>query len=420
MGFAALFFYGLGDILGAGIYALVGPASAVAGSALWLSFSIALVVASLTALSYSEMCSRFPRSGGVSVFASEAFSAPIAGFISGWLLFFVSVVSMATLARAFQGYFAALDVATPAWIVIGLFLIAMGLINFRGLREASWFNILSTCIELSGLLLILFAGASYLSSHAPRTLEVSVEAVDVFKGAALLFYAFIGFEDLANVAEEVKEPERNIPRAIMGSLSSAGVLYLLIGVTATAVAGPELLASSSAPLLEVIQVSGVAIPGVLFSLIALFAVSNTCLLNSITASRLLFGLSEQRLVPQVFGRLHARYHTPWIAIVFVTVATIGLSVFSSLKTLAGATSVLILIVFAMTNVSLLKIASVSPRTSGFRVPRFVPVLALLANVALVAVAPRESLEIAATILVGGFAVYLSLKLTWHRRENSAR
>lgn len=410
LGLVALLFYGIGDILGAGIYALIGPASAAAGSHLWVSFAIALAVALLTALGYSEMTSRFPKSGGVSHFADVAFDRPVVSFMAGWLLLFVSIVSMATLTRAFSGYFSKLGVDIPAPIVMPLFLIAVGLVNFHGIKNSSIANIISTSIEATGLLVVIVAGFAILGgTDRPEVAATPFDWSGVLKGAALAFYAFIGFEDLANVAEESIRPKKNLPRAILGSLGVAGSIYITIGALSTTTVGANDLAGSSAPLALLVSRSGLPIPTALFAVIALFAVLNTCLLNSITGSRLLYGLAEQNLVPRFFSAVNPTRQTPHFSIVAVILAAGVLSAFSSLGVLAGATSVLILIVFCTTNLALLKVKRTMKRDpEAFRVPAWIAVVAIVANVGLLTASSLKSIGIAVAIAALGFIIHFAM------------
>ncbi|MEK7356802.1 MAG: APC family permease, partial [Bdellovibrionota bacterium] len=374
-GLFALFIYGLGDILGAGIYALVGKVSAQTGTYAWVSFAVAMVIATLTAMSYAELCSRFPKSGGVSNFAEQAFRKKTLTFSVGWLLLFCSIVSMATLTRAFSGYVHQFNAEVPHAVIAIAFLGVLALINWRGIEQSSRVNMLATTVEVSGLGLVVYAGFYFLSSGAaPASAAAASSSVPAFdgivilQGAALAFYAFIGFEDMANVAEETKNPKRDMPIAILGSLTVAGAIYILIGWLATRVVDPSTLAASSGALTEVVRASGSGIPTSIFGVIALFAVANTCLLNFITSSRLLYGMSEEGVVPKVFGRVHRSFKTPYWAIAFVFPLALGLAIVGDLAFLASTTSVLILVVFCATNISLFTIKRRRESWDGFSVP----------------------------------------------------
>ncbi|MES2965884.1 MAG: APC family permease [Bdellovibrionota bacterium] len=413
-GLFALFIYGLGDILGAGIYALVGKVSGHSGVYVWISFAVAMAIAALTAMAYAELASRFPKSGGVSNFANEAFGNKTITFTVGWLLLFCSIVSMATLTRAFSGYVHQFNDGIPHILIAGLFLLALTAINWRGIEHTSRANILATTIEVAGLALVIYAAIYFITSgQSPAaTAQASAAAADpaidigaIFQGAALAFYAFIGFEDVANVAEETKDPKKHMPIAILGALAVAGTIYILIGWLATQVVSPETLAASSGALTEVVRASGSGVPVGIFKVIALFAIANTCLLNFITSSRLLYGMSEEGVVPKLFGRVHEKFKTPTWAIVFVLPIALVLAVIGDLAFLASTTSVLILVVFCATNISLFAIKRRKEAWDGFSVPAAIPVLALVANVVLISFAKTASLLTALGIAFVGLLLY---------------
>jgi len=260
-GLPTLVIYGVGDILGAGIYAVIGKIAGLSGSAVWISFLLAMGTAALTAFSYAELGSRFPRSGGVAYFVQQAFRTDWLSIIVGWLMFCTCLVSMATLSKAFSGYLTAFAPIIPDWVVILALFFGLGLINFRGMRESSSLNIFCTALEVSGLLIVILASIFFLRggegandlAAVPVPSGEAMGWVQILQGAALAFYAFIGFEDVVNVAEEVKDPERNVPRAILLSLGIAGTVYILVSWLATQVLSPAALAASNAPLLDVVR-----------------------------------------------------------------------------------------------------------------------------------------------------------------------
>jgi len=409
----------VGDILGAGIYAVIGKIAGLSGTLVWVSFIIAMVVAALTALSYAELGSRFPQSGGVAYFVHKAFRNDWLSILVGWLMFCTCLVSMATLSKAFAGYFNAFAPAVPAWlIVIGLFA-ALAFVNFRGMKESSALNIFCTTLEVSGLLIVilvstlfLFGGGEVTAASIPNVPTVGATAV--LQGAALAFYAFIGFEDIVNVAEEVENPERNVPRAILLSLSIAGVIYIVISWLATQVLTPAQLADSTAPLLDVVRRTQPNFPQVIFSLIALFAVLNTALLNFVTASRLLYGMSREGLLPAWLGKLHPQRATPYRTLLVILPIAIFLALSGTLQFLAGTTATLLLGMFFLVNLSLIITKRQEPRNSGFQVPVVVPALALIFNLILVAFASPES-HILALIFTG-----IGMLLIWLRHVLSKR
>jgi amino acid transporter len=394
-GLTTLVIYGVGDILGAGIYAIVGKIAGLSGSAVWISFSVAMVVAALTALSYAELSGRFPKSGGVAYFVQKAFRIDWLSLLVGWLMFCTCLVSMATLSKAFAGYLTAFAPMLPdSAIILALFLV-LALVNFWGMRESSGLNIFCTTLEVSGLFLVIVVALLFLSGGdgaavAPVPTDQGLEWNFILQGAALAFYAFIGFEDIANVSEEVKDAERNVPKAILLSLGIAGIIYISVSWLAVRVISSTVLAASSAPLLEVVRRAQPEFPPVIFSVIALFAVLNTTLLNFVTASRLLFGMSREGLLPAWLGKLHPKRATPHRTFLIILPIAIFLALSGTLQFLAGTTATLILAMFCLVNLSLLLIKRREPREDGFRVPALIPFLALISNIALAAFASRES------------------------------
>lgn len=408
LGFWALVFYGVGDILGAGIYALVGKVAGVAGSASWAAFGVALVVAGLTALTYAELGGRFPRSAGESFFTEQAFGRPGLSLLVGWVVLCSGILSLATVSVAFSGYMSGLVPGLPPSFTIVGILLVLAAINFRGMRESSTTNIIATMVELTGLLIVIVVGALFLerdsASGIAQTIESgrSVSWTEIASGAALGFFAFIGFEDMVNVAEEVKDPERNMPRAILIALCVTGVIYLLVVLVATSVVAPAVLADSEAPLLSVVQRATDLVPDRLFSLIALFAVANTGLLNFIMGSRLIYGMSRQGLLPAALGKVHPRRRTPHLAVLTVLGVALALALSGTLTYLAGTTSLLLLLVFFTVNVSL---ATIKRRDGGavrtFCAPRLVPIVGALSCLGLMPFVPRGSLLTAGIILALG-------------------
>ncbi|MDQ3235068.1 MAG: APC family permease, partial [Pseudobdellovibrionaceae bacterium] len=407
--------------------AIVGKIAGLSGADVWISFSVAMTVAALTALSYAELGTRFPKSGGVAYFVQKAFRAEWLSLLVGWLMLCTCLVSMATLSKAFSGYLAAFAPTVPhAVIVVGLFL-SLGLVNFWGMRESSGLNIFCTTLEVSGLCLVIFVSAIYLTGGGGVTPGELVPGASIptgegpgwtpiLQGAALAFYAFIGFEDIVNVSEEVKDPERNVPRAILLALGIAGIVYIIVSWLAVRVVSPAELAASNAPLLDVVRRAQPNFPPLAFTIIALFAVLNTTLLNFITASRLLFGMSREGILPAWLGKLHPQRATPYRTIFVILPMVTFLALSGTLQYLAGTTATLILAMFCLVNISLIVIKRREPRDWGFRIPGLIPWIAFISNIALAAFASRESHILAAVLTgLGGVLVWITLVL---RRKHS--
>jgi len=325
------------------------------------------------------------------------------------------IVSLATVSVAFGGYMSGLVPGLPPKVTITAILLLLAAINYRGMRESSATNIVATMVELTGLLIVVVAGALFISRSPDVGVVQTIDAgratdwTSIARGAALGFFAFIGFEDMVNVAEEVKDPGRNMPRAILTALVVTGIVYLLVVIIATTVIAPSELGASEAPLLAVVEQSTNAVPGGAFSLIALFAVANTGLLNFIMGSRLIYGMSRQGLLPGALGTVHPRRRTPHIAILTVLVVALALALSGTLRYLAGTTSLLLLLVFFTVHASLVAIKRrVGPAKRTFCVPRAVPIVGALTCLALMPFVPSGSLLTAAIILLLG-AVIVALR-----------
>ena len=426
LGLAAVAFYCLGDILGAGIYALVGEVAGRAGSSVPLAFVLALFVAAFTAVSYAELGTRHPRSGAEVFLTGRTFGNETLALLVGYLVLCSGIVSSATVSHAFAGYVGSYRPEVPAELWIALFLVAVAALNFRGIEWSSRTNVVFTVIEASGLLLVIGAGLWFLLSGDQATRSVMPQGragwIGVAQGGALAFFAFIGFEDVINVAEEVKSPRRNFPRAIVMALLIAGAIYLLVAWVTVQVLGDARLTASETPLVDVIAVAAPRVPLWTFTVIATFAVANTGLLNSITASRLLYGTARQGLLPRFVGAVFSRTRTPHWAILIVLGLSAVLAFSGSLAFLAGTTAVLLLGVFGIVHACLLttKIREAVARRHGggpaeeeeiFRAPVAVPVLGMLSCVALIFWVPRESL-LRAGILVALGVVLSILGRRW--------
>jgi amino acid transporter len=425
-GLTTLSIYGVGDILGAGIYAVVGKIAGLSGSSVWISFLVAMVVAALTALSYAELGSRLPRCGGVAYFVQQAFRTDWLSLLVGWLMLCTCLVSMATLSKAFAGYLTAFAPMIPSELIILALFFSLTLVNFWGMRESSALNIFCTALEVSGLLIVILVTTLFLTTgggsaggaatNVPVSSGEQVGWVAILQGAALAFYAFIGFEDIVNVSEEVEDPERNVPRAILLALGIAGVVYILVSWLATNVLSPAALAASNAPLLDVVHQAQPNFPRAVFTFIALFAVLNTVLLNFVTASRLLFGMAREGLLPAWLGKLHSKRATPYRTFLVILPIVIFLAFSGTLQFLAGTTATLILVMFCLTNLSLIVMKRREPQTRGFQIPVFIPVLALISNLVLVAFASRES-HILAMVFVGVGILLILLQVAFRLRSS---
>lgn len=419
-----LYAFILGDVLGAGIYALMGVLSAESGGALWAPLIAALGMALLTAGSYAELVTKYPRAGGAAVFAERAFRSKLVSFLVGYCMLAAGVVSAAGLAIAFAGDYLGTLVDLPVIPAAILFLALIAAVNARGIRESLSSNLVMTAIELSGLVIVLVAVAVFMGNgngDLTRTMQFPdgvAPATAVLGGAIVAYYSFVGFETSANVIEEVTDPRRVYPRALFAALITAGAMYVLVGLASSIALSPEELQDTSGPLLAVVDATGIAVPAWLFSLIALVAVANGALLTMIMTSRLVYGMAEQGLLPGVFARILQGRRTPWVAILVTTLVAMGLTLVGDLATLAETVVLLLLFVFASANVSVLVLRRDRVDNDHFRVWTIVPVLGVASCVLLLSQQRAEVWLFGGVLLVVGGALYAVARLTSRRRKRA--
>ncbi|MHB1080581.1 MAG: APC family permease [Prosthecobacter sp.] len=416
-------FYGLGSMLGAGIYALIGRAADSLGNAVWLAFLTAMIAAMLTGLSYACVGSRYARAGGAAYVTQHGLHKPLLSYVVGIAVMMSGLTSMATGSQAIaeqleKAFGFALDIKLVAIGIVFL----VGCVIYRGLRESMWLNVLCTVVEASGLLFIIAVGARYWGGV--NYLETAKDTVAggagsgitlalVMQGAVLTFFSFIGFEDILNVSEEVKNPRKNVPFGLIGAMILATLIYMAVAITAVSVVPWRELAASKTPLMDVAHRAAPWLGGIdkLYLGITIFAIGNTALLNYIMGSRLLYGMSRQGLLPAILGRVHPKRHTPHVA-VFVLFGIVSVLILSGgVKQMAESTVLLLLAVFTVVNIALvvLKRRPGEP-TGGFEPPMFVPVLGALTCASLIytrihsaITSPDASMHIA-PLIAGGIIV----------------
>ena len=379
LGRVQLVFYSVGVIIGAGIYSVIGAVAGIAGESLWLSFVAGAAVALLTGLSYAEMTTSFPTAGAEYVYIRQAFpGADWASFAVGWIILFGAAATAATVAVAFGGYLRTfwdvpIFVSAPA-----LLLICTGF-NIWGLRESSWLNIIFTTIEVCGLLLVIAAGLT--RPHIMQPLLTPDIHPGIVAGAAILFFVYLGFEEIANLAEEVREPARDMPPAILWSIAITTLLYILVSLAAVALVSTAELAASQAPLATAVEKVWPGAGGFL-SAIALFATANTVLITLIASSRLAFSMARDREAPITLARLSVKRRTPWIAALLAFGMSALLLPVGEIAILAGLSSFAALLAFLAVNVALIALRYRQPdHKRPFRVPLSIgslPVLPVLA------------------------------------------
>ncbi|MEJ2141244.1 MAG: amino acid permease [Gammaproteobacteria bacterium] len=368
-------FYGIGTILGAGIYVLVGKVAGEAGMATPFAFLLASLLAGFSAFSYAELSSRYPRSAGEAVYLHAAFGIKHFSLIMGLLIITIGLVSAATMIHGFVGYLGVFIDMSPLLTKLLLVVVLASIVTW-GIGESIIFASLLTIIEIVGLLIIVWvtkdklAEAPMMISQFIPPMETSV-LIGVFMGAFIAFYAFVGFEDIVNVAEEVIDPVKNVPRAVIWSLVVTTLFYFIISTAAVVTLSPEKLASSDAPLAMIYE-HQTGQHATVIAVISLLSVINGALIQIVMASRVLYGLSEQHWIPAYFGHVNKTTRTPINATLVVSVIILILVMWLPLLSLAKITSLITLIVFALINLALFIIKLREQKHEAFSIPLWVP------------------------------------------------
>jgi len=372
--------YGIGLILGAGIYVLIGEAAGIAGNAVWLSFIFGVIAAVFAGLSYAELASMYPKAAAEYVFVKNAFRSNFLAFIIGWLTLFTSIIAAATVALGFGGYITEFF-DYPIVISAALLIVILSLVNFFGIRESSWTNIVFTMIEAAGLALIIYIGFTFTGADPVNYFESASGINGIFLAFVLIFFAFIGFEDIVNIAEETKNPRKVLPRAILLSILITAIIYILVSLTVVRVLSWQELGSSVAPLADVAGRALGTSGQFVLSLIALFATTNTVLIILLAGSRILYGMATHNSLPSLLGKIHPRTKTPWMAVLAIMFTAIIFTFIGNIATIASITVFAIVITFALVNLSVILLRyKESTLERSFRVPVNIgkfPILPLL-------------------------------------------
>ncbi|HEY6633386.1 MAG TPA: APC family permease [Rhizobiaceae bacterium] len=381
----------VGDILGTGIYALTGQVANQVGGVVWLPFLVAFAVALVTAFSYLELVTKYPKAAGAALYAHKAFGIHFFTFLIAFAVMCSGVTSASTASRAFAANLSTafgFNFETFGITVIGLaFMAAIAIVNFRGVGESVKANVVLTCVELTGLLIIIVIGLWAIGAG-----EGDISRITEFKTApdrtafwavigatTLAFFAMVGFEDSVNMAEEIHNPSKIFPKILLAGLLITGTIYVLVSISAIALVPAEQLGEGETPLLKVVQAGAPNFPLWIFGFITMFAVANTALINMLMASRLVYGMSREHVLPPTLGRVHAVRRTPYVAIGFTTLIAFALITFvGEVPALGGTTALLLLCVFTVVNVTVLVLRKDRVDHEHFRTPSFLPVIGAIA------------------------------------------
>jgi basic amino acid/polyamine antiporter, APA family len=442
MGPSMLLLFIIGDILGTGVYALVGDVAAEVGGAAWVPFLLAFLIAAVTALSYLELVTKYPQAAGAALYAQKAYDNQFVTFVVAFVVMCAGITSASTAARFFAAnFFIAFHFSwgTAGIVVIAmLFVAVLAAVNLRGVGGSVKLNVFLTCIEVTGLLLVIVVGlwAFVGNEHVDYSRVIAFHTVadkNVFlavtTATSLAFFAMTGFEDSVNMAEEIKNPVKTFPKVLLSGLSIAGVAYMIVAIIAVALVPIGTLKASDTPLVEVVQIGAPGLPiKDILPFISMVAVSNTALISMLMASRLIYGMARQRVLPPLLGVVSPSRRSPWVAILFTTAIAFGLILYvtalanaDAIEVLGGTTSLLLLAVFATVNIAVLvlrrDVRKSRDHFSHFRTPTPLPVVGCLASLYLVTPLsgrPGQEYLLAGVLVASGVLLSL-LNLLLNRR-----
>ena len=387
-----LMLYGVGSMMGAGIYGLVGKGAGIMGGAVWMAFLLAMTAALLTGLSYASVASRYPRAAGAAYVTHRAFDLPWLSYLVGLTVVAAGIASISAgskvIAVNLNSLFGLSTGVTVAGAPLEILLLAIGFllvvagIVYRGISESILANTVCTLVEISGLVLVVtvgirfWGGADLLEvARSPSNPEGVLTVALLLQGTILTFFSFLGFEDMLNVAEEVKDPERSMPVAMIGAMLITSLIYIAVSITAVSVVPWQELSTAPGPLRAVIERAAPWFPAIGFTFITIAAVANTALVNTIMGSRMLYGLAQQGLLPKVLGKVHKKRRTPHVAVLTIFIIVAALQFAGDIAQLAGATVLLLLLVFVTVNIALIVLKRREGDIRGrFNTPIIVPVL----------------------------------------------
>ena len=436
-----LFFYVLGDVLGSGVYVLIGLVAGAVGGAFWIAFATGVTLATITGLAYAELATKYPQAAGASLYVNKAFGNPVLTFLVTICSLSAVFAASGSLATGFARYFGSIFDLVPALLVTLVFILVLTVVNFIGITESVVVNMLMTFVEIFGLILVMVIGIIVVvRGDADFGVLISFDAegspiLAIVAGVALAFFAMTGFENAANVAEETINPSKTFPRALIGGMLAAGVIYVLVAMSAALVVPVDTLAGAEASLLEVVR-AGV-LPGSVevmlkvFAVIAMVAITNTTLVSVVTQSRILYGMSREDVVPAVFSRIHPTRRSPYVALGFSAVVVAVLlvigSVLSSLNPeldivgrLATVTVVFLLFIYALVIVSTLKLRGQGETEDSYRANTPLLYVGALGNVVLLSYVVYDdpgSLYWVGGLLALGAALYLAQRFSRGRRAS---
>jgi len=407
---------GVGVILGAGIYVIIGEASGFTGNAIWLAFLIGAIVATFSGLSYAELSSRYPKAGAEYSYVSRAFGKRV-GWIAGWLILFSNIIAGTAVSVGFAQYFSALF-STPIIPVSIILLIICGFILYIGVQETAHLTVIFMIIEALGLAIIIAIGIPSIGSV--DYLEMANGLKGVITGGVLIFFSYLGFQGITTLAEETENPEKTIPKAIITALIITTIIYVLVGITAVSTVPWQELSQSDAPLAMIAESVFGETSFMVLSGIALFSTFNTVLMSMLAGSRLVYGISKGRGLPKIFMKCSKKALTPYISIITVVIISIGILFLGNLTWIANLTNFTVFTVFIMVNATLIYLRKKEPMDCGFKIPGnikgvpIVSVLGIISSVFMLSYIATDIIIAGIILVVVGIVFALTLdKLSEH-------
>ncbi len=399
-----LFFYTLGDVLGSGIYVLIGLVAAAVGGAFWIAFAVGVTIAAITGTAYAELVTKYPQAAGAALYVNKAFGNKVLTFLITVCFLSASFAAAGALADGFSSYFATLWEGPPALLVTLLFIVALSIVNFIGITESVVINMVMAFIEIAGLIIVLITAVWYIAEGNAdfatltefQTAEGASPAMAILAGVALSFFAMTGFENTANVAEETIDPHKSFPRSLVGGMITAGVIYVLVSMAAALTVSTADLADSDAALLLVVEKGILPIDtgfmSTLFSVIAMIAITNTTLVAVVTQPRILYGMANEDVVPGVFAKIHPTRRSPWVGLIFsglVVCALLVVGTFapdvegaSLIERLSLVTVLFLLFIYSLVIIACLKLRGQDEDERTFRANTPLLFVGLLGNAAI--------------------------------------
>ena len=430
MGPGLLLLFIVGDILGTGVYALTGNIAGEIGGAAWAPILIAFVVATITAFSYLELVTKYPGASGAALYTHKAFGIHFMTFLVTFAVLCSGLTSAATASSAVASNFAKgfhLDLSPFGITVVAMvFLGILALINLRGVSESVKLNVVLTCIELTGLLIVILVGfwaASQGNADFSQTVVFETsEDKGIFMAltavTSLAFFSFVGFEDSVNMVEETKDPTKNFPRVMLLGLSITLVVYVLVSIFTVAIVPIGQLGESTTPLLDVVRIGAPGVPiDAIYPFLTIIAVANTALINMLMASRLLYGMARQGVIPGILGKVLPERRTPWTSIIFTTVLGMVLILIvnnfmgkGTASALGGTTALLLLAVFTVVNIAaiILRRDKSQEDHDYFHAPKVLPYLGTITCAYLLGPWAQDPIEYQIAVILIGLGVLLWL------------